>query len=395
MSRNILALLAIGLCVTITGAFAHPGHTEPAVVDTEDGVIVLAQNDTVSPDAVSGQDEYRFRVLYTSEHLPSLAQRVLVRAHGGFAVDRREGRGEVYFALPGAGIIQISNDFGLVRMLNSPEEIRATNMHNATLWFDDDENGYIAFPANDGRKVFTTTMTGILKHTLEAPTADITFNSDRVNKWFAEGNPLVPTDVEYVNGTYYITTGYSRLDHVLTASVNVTPPDPAAVAAQEERVRRFRGPLGPTIDASWNELAFGGRGNRPGKFGTGHGITLHPDGESIVVADRPHSEIDRFSFAGEHLDTTNIPEGAWPCDVDYEAGYTLVGCLHGPDREKGAPIYIMKGDEVLSTIMPKEDLGLSRFQHIHNAVLIQRNGKLYIIAQAWNPGDFAILEQVQ
>ena len=29
-----------------------------------------------------------------------------------------------------------------------------------------------------------------------------------------------------------------------------------------------------------------------------------------------------------------------------------------------------------------------------NAVLDQVNGKFYIIAQAWNPGDFAILEQV-
>ena len=28
------------------------------------------------------------------------------------------------------------------------------------------------------------------------------------------------------------------------------------------------------------------------------------------------------------------------------------------------------------------------------AVLRQAGGKLYIIAQAWNPGDFAVLEQV-
>jgi hypothetical protein len=34
------------------------------------------------------------------------------------------------------------------------------------------------------------------------------------------------------------------------------------------------------------------------------------------------------------------------------------------------------------------------FKHIHNAVLGQSGGKLYVIAQAWNPGDFAVLEQV-
>jgi hypothetical protein len=72
----------------------------------------------------------------------------------------------------------------------------------------------------------------------------------------------------------------------------------------------------------------------------------------------------------------------------------VVGALHGPDRKKGAPIYILEKDKVVSTIMPKEELGLANFQHIHNAIMRKFNGKLYIIAQAWNPGDFAILEQV-
>jgi hypothetical protein len=44
--------------------------------------------------------------------------------------------------------------------------------------------------------------------------------------------------------------------------------------------------------------------------------------------------------------------------------------------------------------MPKEDLGLTNFTHVHNAVLHKVGNKYYIIAQAWNPGDFAILEQV-
>ena len=41
--------------------------------------------------------------------------------------------------------------------------------------------------------------------------------------------------------------------------------------------------------------------------------------------------------------------------------------------------------------MIKEDLGLEKFTHIHNATIREIGGKLYIIAQAWNPGDFAIL----
>jgi hypothetical protein len=71
-----------------------------------------------------------------------------------------------------------------------------------------------------------------------------------------------------------------------------------------------------------------------------------------------------------------------------------VGSLDGPDPSKGAPIYILENDKLISTVMPKEDLGLENFKHIHNAVLRQYGNKLYLIAQAWNPGDFAILEQV-
>ena len=44
---------------------------------------------------ISGQGKMRFRVLYTSERLPQEARQVLVKAHGGFAVDRRrEGRSQ-------------------------------------------------------------------------------------------------------------------------------------------------------------------------------------------------------------------------------------------------------------------------------------------------------------
>jgi hypothetical protein len=44
--------------------------------------------------------------------------------------------------------------------------------------------------------------------------------------------------------------------------------------------------------------------------------------------------------------------------------------------------------------MPKEEPGLVGFQRVHNAALRVIDGRLYIIAQTWNPGDFAILEQV-
>jgi hypothetical protein len=169
----------------------------------------------------------------------------------------------------------------------------------------------------------------------------------------------------------YVATGYSNLDFVLSARLSSTGP----------------------FQAAWHDLAFGGKGTGPGQFGTGHGITVPPGLKRLDVADRPNSEIDRFTRHGQYLSTLKMPLGSFPCDIYYLGRYAVVGSLHGPDRSKGAPIYLLENDQLISTIMPKEDLGLSNFQHIHNAVLREVGGKLYIIAQAWNPGDFVVLEQ--
>src|SRR3978361_615121 len=82
--------------------------------------------------AVSGQGKMKFRVLYTSDHLPPEAQKVLKGAHGGFSVDLRKGKGETCFALKGAGIVQVSADLKSTQMVDTPEEMRNTNLHNTT-----------------------------------------------------------------------------------------------------------------------------------------------------------------------------------------------------------------------------------------------------------------------
>ena len=324
-----------------------------------------------SAEKISGQGKLRFRVLYTATHLPAEAQAVLKAAHGGFAVDQRKGQGETYFALPGAGILRISADLKQVKLLPTAEEMKVTNMHNAMLWTGDG-GPYLTFPANAANRVFTTTLDGTLVHTLKPPTADTDLGDPAANTYFKGNGPFIPTDVEYLNGLFYIPTGYSKLDYVLTA--RVTP--------------------GKAFDATWNKLAFGGRGTGVGQFGTGHGVTVLPGRKRIDISDRPNSEIDRFTPEGKYLETVTLPKGSFPCDTYYDGQYMVVGALHGPDRTKGAPIYILHKDKVVSTIMVKEDLGLDNFQHIHNAVMRKVGKKLYIIAQAWNPGDFAILEQV-
>ncbi len=323
--------------------------------------------------SVSGQGTMRFRVVYTSDHLPPEARAVLKGAHGGFAVDLRPGRGEIYFALSGAGIIRISADLKSARMVDTAPEVKNTNQHNAMIWSAPDGTPYLTFPANQANRVFTTTLDGKLVHTLEPPASGDDLGNPVVNDYFAKRGPFIPTDVEQLDGLFYIPTGYSKLDFVLTARLTSTSP----------------------VRAVWHDLSFGGRGTGTGQFGTGHGVTVPPGTKRIDIADRPNSEIDRFNRHGHYLSTLKLPAGSFPCDTYYLGKYAVVGALHGPDRTKGAPIYVLEDDQVISTVMIKEELGLPNFQHIHNAVLRETGGRLYIVAQAWNPGDFAILEQVK
>lgn len=324
---------------------------------------------------VSGNGKYKFRVLYTSSHLPQAAQNpaVLEKAHGGFAFDGRPGRGEIYFALPGAGIIQISADLKSTKLLDTAPEMRDANMHNATFFQAPDGTPYLVFPGNGVNKVFITGLDGKLVHTINAPDGNNDLGSVTGNNYFLGRGGFIPTDVEHLNGLFYIATGYSNLDMILTAKITSTSP--------------FR--------TEWHDLSFGGKGAGPGQFGTSHGITIPEGTTRIDVSDRPNAEIDRFNRHGHYLSTLRMPLGSLPCDIFYLGKHAVVGSLDGPDRTKGAPIYIMDDDKLVSTVMIKEDLGLAKFDHIHNAILREVNNKLYIVAQAWNKGDFAILEQVQ
>jgi hypothetical protein len=326
---------------------------------------------------VSGQGAMKFKVLYTSDHLPPEAQKELKDAHGGFAVDRRPGQDEAYFALPGAGIVQISADFKTINMVETPDEMRKINLHDTNIWYDKDGTPYLVFPANSEGKIFTTTLDGKLVHRLDAPTAADKFEHHEVHDYFLGGGNFSPTAVEYLEGLYYVTTGYCNLDYVLTAKVS---------PAQQ-------------FEAVWNDLAWGGKGNGIGQFNTGHGITRVPGEANLDVADRPNSRFERFTRHGHYLSTNPMPSGSYPCDINYlDSTYSVVPVLQGPDlgpdKKKGAPIYVLENGKLISSINIKEDLGLPNFIHIHNAAIRKIGTKFYIMALAWNPGDFAILEQV-
>lgn len=321
---------------------------------------------------ISGQGKMRFKVLSTSDILPEEAKKALKGAHGGSAVDHRPGKGETYFFLRGAGILQLSADMKSAKLLPTDDAMKNANMHNTSIWYGPDATPYLAFPGNEVGKIFTTDTNGKLLNVLDKPAVGQDMGSDLANNYFANPkNNFAPTGVDYLDGRYYVSCGYCALDCVLTAHLNFTP-----------------------VSASWFDLSFGGRGTGPGQFGTGHSIMVPPGLKRVDVADRPNAEIDRFTRFGQYLSTVKLPAGTLACDVDYWGNYGLVPALDGPDKTKGAPIYVLENDQVISTILPKEELGLANFQHIHNAVFNEVGGKMYIIAQSWNPGDFAVLEQV-
>ena len=366
-----IAALAAAL---LAAAPAAPAHPRPKPLSQAAAPPAPFAPGAMAPGAkgITGQGALRFRVALTAAQLPEEARGAVVNAHGGFAVDRREGRGETYFALPGAGILRLSADLRQVTAVATPPEMKSTNLHNTAIWYGRNGTPYLSFPANDAGRVFTTALSGELLATLAPPSPDDELGLPSVRDYFAAGGAFVPTDVAYLEGLFYITTGYSSLDAVLTARV-----------ASEHPLR-----------VAWYDLAFGGRGTGPGQLNTGHGISVPPGTRRLEVADRASGEIDRFTRHGQHLGTLRMPAGSLPCDVDHLDGYAVVAALDGPDRGKGAPIYLYEGDRLASTLFPKEDLGLVNFQHVHNAVLHRVGGKLYVIAQSWNPGDLAVLEQV-
>jgi hypothetical protein len=68
-------------------------------------------------------------------------------------VDLRKGKGETYFALKGAGIIQMNSDLKSTHIVVTPEEMRNTNLHSTTIWHAPDGRFHLLFPGIEANKV--------------------------------------------------------------------------------------------------------------------------------------------------------------------------------------------------------------------------------------------------
>lgn len=340
-------------------ALAHPGH---------DGHASRAAGGAAAASTTGGQGRFTFRYSATKSSLPDEAKAKLHLAHGGFAVDPTSG--EVFFGLKGVGIVWMSNDLEEKRVLpvKDPALVEG-NFHNTTILHRDDGKRFLALPDNEKGRVFITTDRGELVTTLESPT--------QVNGYYAGGGQFNPTDTEYAGQQLYVADGYSPGNFILRA-------DP--------------------WKAQWTSAYFGGKATAReyGLFGTAHGVTFNRTTRRLEISDRANSRIQAFDLQGTYLGTTALPAGSLPCDVDFHRGNAVVGCLKGPEGRTPAPFYILDRDgKLVSEVNPKRDFGLERFTHIHNAtwkVELDAEGETkstFVLATAWNPGDFAVFELVE
>ncbi len=314
----------------------------------------------------SGESPFVFSHCAELRSVPGSALEFEAALHGGFATDTRPGQGELYYGMPGSGIIRISSDLASQDVLDVPAAIRSTNFHGTKIGeFDGTPRLFLA--ANQEGAVYVVTLEGEVELKLDRP---------EFEEYRSQEVAYVPTDtVPRPGRSLLIADGYGS-NYISSADLD-----------------------GPR----WTGI-FGGKTDDPearGKFGTAHGLNPNPAGDRLVIADRPHSRLVVHSFEGAFEKSYGLPWGSRPCGIDFleRQGRQLavVGSLDDPDTDRPAPIYILDGAtfELLSTIRPKEDLGIELADHIHNVVWHEVGGELYLVCQAWNPGHYFVLRQAE
>ena len=311
----------------------------------------------------SGNPPFEFVYREDLHQLPGGVLASEVKLHGGFAADRRAGFGQLYYGMPECGILRIDPDLTRQELIALPEKLKPMNFHSTKL-------GQIGgawrlfLPANNDALVAVVDLDGKLDFVLTKPEFD---------EYQAADAKFAPTDTALVESDLFVADGYGS-NYISKADVN---------------------------RQQWTGI-FGGKTDDPtqnGKFGTAHGIRVHGDHHHLIIADRPHSRIQVHSLEGAFVASHSLPQGAWPCgsDVIEWQGRRLavIGSLFDPVKERPAPIYITDADtfEVLSTVRPKEELGIEAVQHLHNVVWHTSQGRLFLVCQSWNPGLYFVLEK--
>jgi len=232
-------------------------------------------------DKVSGQGKFVFAHRGDLNNLPSVAQEHEVRLHGGFAVDDREGCGEVYYGMPGCGIMRVDADLKKQSIINLPVEYAPLNFHSTKIGeFDGKHRLFLSAESNE--KVIVMGLDGSIDFVLPRPVFD---------EYQKKDAPYKPTDTVLVDDQLYIADGYGS-NYITSVDV---------------KSRKWQGIFGGlTSDAT-----------EDGKFATAHGINFNPVHQHLDIADRPSSRIQAHAKDGRFIGSYKFPPGAWLCGMSY------------------------------------------------------------------------------
>lgn len=309
----------------------------------------------------TGQAPFEFSFCEGLRAVPSKALENEIGLHGGFAVDPREGQGDIYYGMAGIGLIKVSTDLEKQEILEISSDLMPLSFHSTKIGTFDG-NPRIFLPANEDEKVVILTLEGDIDFILSKPEFD---------EYESRETPYRPTDTTLVGNTLYVADGYGA-NYISTVDLS---------------------------SQSWSAI-FGGKSHSAesrGVYGTAHGITQVPASRSLAIADRPHSRFEVVGLDGSFQKNYALPTGSRPCGINYYqrngTWYAVVASLDDPQEGRAAPIYILNADtfQVISTIRPKEDLGIARADHIHNVIWHEHNNGLFLVCQSWNPGFYFVL----
>jgi len=312
----------------------------------------------------SGQGTFTFSHVQDLHKLPKAALPFEKALHGTFAVDKRPGQGELYYGMPGLGLLRVSTDLNTQDTITLPPELTPVNFHSTRLG-EIDGNPRLFLSVNDQASVAVVTLDGDVDFILPRPAWE---------EYETGGEIFRPTDTAPVGDKLFVADGYGHAQIISVADLHT-----------HQWTGRF---AGRSDDRAIH-----------GKFGTAHGITPTPGRDGLTVADRSNYRLEMVDYDGKFAEWHTMPDDSRPCGIDYKNWnghwYAVVGSLDDPQKGRPAPIYVLDVDnyQVISTIRPKEELGIELADHIHNVVWHEHNGNLYLVVQAWNPGYYFVLAQ--
>jgi len=333
----------------------HHEHNESKQADTSAGKVKL----------VTGQGDFVFSWdQELTAAFPKDAIEFEPRMHGGFNEDPETGI--VYTGIPGYGLCSISPDLSKWETIGTDERLK-DNIHGIVFFIHKGEK-FLAV-AQQEKRVLVLTLDGKIVSEILKPTGN-EFKFKEANKFYAsKDSNFGVTDVTYLDGIIFVAHGYSKGDFILTI---------------EEKNDAW----------SWGDLAWGGKGDKPGQFQTAHGVYTHEG--YILVANRAAGQVVKFTKEGVYVDIfDDIPEGSLVCNLSYKSEHYFMNALEAIGNQKSAPIYVHTSKHLKSTIVPG-DLEIPNLTNIHQVwphIITASDGskQLYLLVHGWNKGKYAVL----